>query len=63
MSHKADELRESIRRIKEAIEDNQDNTEFGNDMVTSKNEVKKKHTLEAQSRLNAESVSNLLSDL
>ena len=63
MSHKADELRESIRRIKEAIEDNENNTEFGNDMVNGTKEVKKKHTLKAQSKLSAESVNNLLSDL
>jgi len=63
MSHKTDELRESIRRIKEAIEDNENNTEFSNDMVNSTNETKKKPTLKAQSKLSAESVNNLLSDL
>jgi len=63
MSHKADELRENIRRIKEAIEDSQSNTEFGNDITNGTSEAKKKHTLEAQSKLRAETVSNLLSDL
>ena len=63
MSHKADELRESIRRIKEAIENTQDSTEFGNDITNGTSDMKKKHTLEAQSKLRAETVSNLLSDL
>ena len=64
MSHKIDERKDNIRKIKETIENTQDNMEFANDMIndTALSPTHKKG-LESQNERRAESIDALQDEL
>jgi len=49
-NHKIDERKDNIRRIKETIENTQDNIEFANDMIIASIDVRRKQTLKDQNK-------------
>ena len=63
MSHKIDERKDNIRKIKETIENTQDNIEFADDMIDSISDTGHKQALESQNERRAESISALQSEL
>ena len=63
MSHKIDERKDNIRKIKETIENTQDNMEFANEMMDASFGVKRKRALEAQNERRAESIDALHEEL
>jgi small acid-soluble spore protein (thioredoxin-like protein) len=63
MSHKIDERKDNIRKIKETIENTQDNMEFANDMMDTIADTKHKKTLEAQNERRADSIDSLQDEL
>jgi len=63
MSHKIDERKDNIRKIKETIENTQDNMEFANDMMDSAFDTEHLQELEAQNGRRAESIDALQAEL
>ena len=63
MSHKIDERKDNIRKIKETIENTQDNMEFASDMMDSTTDAKHKRSLEAQNERRADSIDALQDEL
>lgn len=63
MSHKIDERKDNIRKIKETIENTQDNMEFASDIIDSTSDVKHKRRLESQNERRAESIDALQDEL
>ena len=49
-NHKIDERKDNIRRIKETIENTQDNIEFANDMIIASVDTRRKQTLKDQNK-------------
>jgi len=64
MSHKIDERKDNIRKIKETIENTKDNIEFTNDMIdTATLDVNHTQLLKQQNKRRAESVDALQTEL
>ena len=63
MSHKIDERKDNIRKIKETIENTQDNMEFANEMIDTSTDAKRKRTLESQNERRVESIGALQEEL
>ena len=63
MSHKIDERKDNIRKIKETIENTQNNMEFANDMIDSANDARQIRTLESQNERRADSIDALQDEL
>jgi len=49
-NHKIDERKDNIRRIKETIENTQDNIEFANDMIIASVDTRREQTLKDQNK-------------
>ena len=63
MSHKIDERKDNIRKIKETIENTQDNMEFASEMIDSSSDTIRKQALESQNDRRAESINALQEEL
>ena len=63
MSHKIDERKDNIRKIKETIENTQYNMEFANEIIDTASDAKHKQTLEAQNERRADSIDALQDEL
>ena len=63
MSHKIDERKDNIRKIKETIENTQDNIEFANDMINTGADARKIRALESQNERRADSIDALQDEL
>ena len=64
MSHKIDERKDNLRKLKEAIENTQNNMEFTNDMMdTTLLSIGHKQALKRQNKLRMESVEALRSKM
>jgi len=63
MSHKIDERKDNIRKIKETIENTQDNMEFANEIIDASSDKKRKQALESQNERRADSISALQEEL
>ena len=63
MSHKIVERKDNIRKIKETIENTQDNMEFAEDMIDSTSDAKHRRTLESQNERRADSIDALQDEL
>ncbi len=63
MSHKIDDRKDNISKIKETIKNTQDNMEFAEDMIESISDEKQIRALEAQNQRRAESIEGLQEDL
>ena len=63
MSHKIDERKDNIRKIKETIENTQENMELANDMMDSNLDSKQVRTLASQNERRAESINTLQDEL
>ena len=62
-NHKIDERKDNIRRIKETIENTQDNIEFANELIDASTDTKHKQSLEAQNIRRDDSIDTLLDEL
>ena len=63
MSHKIDERKDNIRKIKETIENTQDNMEFANDMIDTGTDARQIRALESQNEHRADSINALQDEL
>ncbi len=59
MSHKIDERKDNIRKIKETIENTQDNMEFASEVMDATSDAVYKRAVTAQNERRAESIGEL----
>ena len=63
MSHKIDERKDNIRKIKETIQNTQDNMEFANDLIDAAADTQIRQSLESQNERRSESIDSLQDEL
>ena len=63
MSHKIDERKDNIRKIKETIENTKDNMEFANDMINTTTDANRKRMLESKNESRVDSIEALQDEL
>ena len=62
-NHKIDERKDNIRRIKETIENTQDNMEFTTDLIDGSINARHKQMLKAQNKRRDDSINTLQNEL